>query len=172
LLGIVADRRLVPLATPLLFLDYEDVLKRPEQRAISGLSLAQADAALAALAAAIEPVEVRFARRPQLPDPDDEMVLDAAVMAAPTRWSRTTWRISPRRWSGSVCACCGRAKCWKRCSDEQGDSPPQAAGLGQGGGGTPREGGWRVAEPVDCRGGGAEGWGRGDGGGVVPGAGG
>jgi predicted nucleic acid-binding protein len=27
----------------------------------------------------VEPVEVRFAWRPQLPDPDDEMVLDAAV---------------------------------------------------------------------------------------------
>ena len=29
--------------------------------------------------AAIEPVEVRFAWRPQLDDADDEMVLDAAV---------------------------------------------------------------------------------------------
>jgi hypothetical protein len=62
LLGMVANRRLVPLAMPSLFLEYEDVLKRPEQRAVSGLSLAQVDAALAALAAAIEPVEVRFAR--------------------------------------------------------------------------------------------------------------
>jgi len=37
------------------------------------------DAALASLAAVIEPVEVRFAWRPQLADPKDEMVLDAAV---------------------------------------------------------------------------------------------
>lgn len=79
LLSLVADRRLVPLATPALFLEYESVLKRPEQRAVSGLDLAQIDAALAALASAIEPVEVRFAWRPQLADAGDEMVLDAAV---------------------------------------------------------------------------------------------
>lgn len=79
LLGLVADRQLVPLATPALFLEYEDVLKRPEQRDVSGLTLAQVDAALASLAAAIEAVEVRFAWRPQLSDPGDEMVLDAAV---------------------------------------------------------------------------------------------
>ena len=79
LLGLVADRRLVPLATPALFLEYEDVLKRPEQRAVSGLTLVQVDAVLAALASVIEPVEVRFAWRPQLADAGDEMVLDAAV---------------------------------------------------------------------------------------------
>ena len=79
LLGLVEDGRLVPLATPALFLEYEDVLKRSEQREASGLSLAEVDAALAALAALTEPVEVRFAWRPQLADPADEMVLDVAV---------------------------------------------------------------------------------------------
>lgn len=79
LLGLVADRRLVPLATPALFLEYEDVPKRPEQRGVSGLTLTQVDALLAALASAIEPVEVHFAWRPQLADVGDEMVLDAAV---------------------------------------------------------------------------------------------
>ncbi|MDB5403783.1 MAG: hypothetical protein JWQ55_5801 [Rhodopila sp.] len=79
ILGLVAERRLVPLATPALFLEYEAVLKRPEQRAVSGLSLGQLDVALAALAAAVEPVDVHFAWRPQLADPDDEMVLDAAL---------------------------------------------------------------------------------------------
>lgn len=79
LLGLIADRRLVPLATPALFLEYEEVMKRKEQREASGLTLVQIDAALAAFAAAVEPVEVRFAWRPQLSDPDDEMVLEAAV---------------------------------------------------------------------------------------------
>jgi predicted nucleic acid-binding protein len=79
LLGLVAERRLVPLATPALFLEYEDVLKRPAQRAVSGLTLVQVDAVLTALASAVEPVAVRFAWRPQLADPGDEMVLDAAV---------------------------------------------------------------------------------------------
>jgi putative PIN family toxin of toxin-antitoxin system len=79
LLGLVAERRLVPLATPALFLEYEDVLKRPEQRAVSGLTLDQLDDALAALASMMEPVEVRFTWRPQLNDPGDEMVFDAAI---------------------------------------------------------------------------------------------
>lgn len=79
LLNLVEDGRLVPLATPALFIEYEDVLKRPEQREVSGLSLAEVDVALTALAALVEPVEVRFSWRPQLADPGDEMVLDAAV---------------------------------------------------------------------------------------------
>lgn len=79
LLRLVEDGRLVPLATPALFIEYEDVLKRPEQRKASGLSLAEVDVALTALAALVEPVEVRFSWRPQLADPGDEMVLDAAV---------------------------------------------------------------------------------------------
>ena len=79
LLGLAEEGRLVPLATPALFLEYEDVLKRPEQREASGLSLAEVDAALTALAALAEPVEVRFTWRPQLADPGDEMVLEAAV---------------------------------------------------------------------------------------------
>ncbi len=79
LLGLVGDGRLVPLATPALFIEYEGVLKRPGQREASGLSLAEVDAALAALATLVEPIEVRFTWRPQLADPGDEMVLDAAV---------------------------------------------------------------------------------------------
>ena len=79
LLGLVADGRLVPLATPALFLEYEDVLKRPEQRAVSGLTLGDLDRVLAGLASAIEPVTPRFLWRPQLADPGDEMVLEAAV---------------------------------------------------------------------------------------------
>lgn len=79
LLGLVSERRLVPFATPALFLEYEEVLKRPEQRHISGLTLTRVDAALSALADAIEPVDVHFAWRPQLTDSGDEMVLDAAI---------------------------------------------------------------------------------------------
>lgn len=67
------------LATPPLFLEYEDVLKRPEQLTASRLSLADVDTALDALAALIEPVEAHLRWRPQLPDPDDQMVLEAAI---------------------------------------------------------------------------------------------
>ena len=76
---LVAHRVLVPVATIALFLEYEEVLKRPEQRAVSGLSLKQVDVALAGLASLLEPVEVHFRWRPQLADSGDEMVLDAAV---------------------------------------------------------------------------------------------
>ena len=64
---------------------YEAVLKRPEQLAASGLSPADVDAALDAVAALIEPVEAHLSWRSQLDDPDDEMVLEAAT-AAPTHW--------------------------------------------------------------------------------------
>lgn len=78
-LGFVAQRRLVPLGTVALFLEYEDVLQRPEQREAMGLTAEQVDRFLTALASAMEPVETHFSWRPQLADPDDEMVLEAAV---------------------------------------------------------------------------------------------
>jgi putative PIN family toxin of toxin-antitoxin system len=71
--------RLAPLVTPALFLEYEEVLKRPEQRLAHKLALRDIDRFLAALASACEPVEVSFQWRPQLADPNDEMVLEAAV---------------------------------------------------------------------------------------------
>jgi putative PIN family toxin of toxin-antitoxin system len=75
----VAQRRLIPLASPPLFLEYEDVLKRPEHRLVHGLSLEAIDEFLAELAALIEPVDVHFQWRPQTPDPNDEMVLETAI---------------------------------------------------------------------------------------------
>jgi putative PIN family toxin of toxin-antitoxin system len=70
---------LVPLVTPALFLEYEAVLKRPEQRLVHGLDLDAIDRFLAALAAASEAVEISFQWRPQLRDADDEMVLETAL---------------------------------------------------------------------------------------------
>ena len=78
-LRLVAEQRIVPLATPPLFLEYEDVLKRPEQQLAHGLSPDSVDEFLAELAALIEPVEVHFLWRPQGRDPNDEMVLEAAI---------------------------------------------------------------------------------------------
>ena len=78
-LRLVAQRRLVALATPPLFLEYEDVLKRPEHRLVHGLAPEAIDEFLAELAALIEPVEVHFQWRPQARDPNDEMVLEAAI---------------------------------------------------------------------------------------------
>ncbi|MDX2224530.1 MAG: putative toxin-antitoxin system toxin component, PIN family [Rhodospirillaceae bacterium] len=75
----VARGRLTPLITPALFLEYEAVLKRPEQRLAHGLSLDGVDRFLAAFASACRGVEISFQWRPQLADANDEMVLEAAV---------------------------------------------------------------------------------------------
>lgn len=46
---------------------------------MTGMSELDVQEALSALASACEPVEVHFRWRPQLADPSDEMVLEAAV---------------------------------------------------------------------------------------------
>lgn len=79
ILRLVAERRLRPLVTTALFLEYEDVLSRPEQREANGLSISQLNELMAEFAALVEPVEVHFLWRPQLADPKDEMVLEVAV---------------------------------------------------------------------------------------------
>jgi len=78
-LAVGRKRRLVALATPPLFLEYEDVLKRPEQQLVHGLAVDAVDRFLAELAALLEPVEIHFRWRPQARDPSDEMVLAAAI---------------------------------------------------------------------------------------------
>ncbi|WP_108607675.1 putative toxin-antitoxin system toxin component, PIN family [Aminobacter sp. MSH1] len=80
-LGHVAEMHLRPLVTTALFLEYEAVLRRPEHRTAHGLSNAEIDRFLAGLAGLAEAVEVHFRWRPQLSDPKDEMVLEAAVNA-------------------------------------------------------------------------------------------
>ena len=79
LLRSVASGHLRMLATPPLFLEYEEVLKRPEHRLAHRLASGEIDALLAELAALIEPVDIHFQWRPQGCDPSDEMVLEAAV---------------------------------------------------------------------------------------------
>jgi putative PIN family toxin of toxin-antitoxin system len=78
-LRMVALRELIPLVTPSVFLEYEDVLKRPEQRLAHGLSIVEIDDFLAELAALMRAVEIHYQWRPQLRDPSDEMILEAAI---------------------------------------------------------------------------------------------
>jgi putative PIN family toxin of toxin-antitoxin system len=75
----VARGRLRPLVSTALFLEYEEVVKRPEIRLATGMSQDDVGGFLAALASAAEAVEVNFRWRPQLSDPKDELVLEAAV---------------------------------------------------------------------------------------------
>lgn len=62
-----------------LFLEYEAVLKRPEQLKAAGVSLRDVTNLLNVLAGKIQEVEIAYLWRPQLRDPADEMVLEAAV---------------------------------------------------------------------------------------------
>ena len=79
ILELVAEQRCIPLVTTAVFLEYEAVLRRPEQRLATGMSDKDIDGFLAALASAAEPVELDFLWRPQLPDPADEIILEAAI---------------------------------------------------------------------------------------------
>jgi putative PIN family toxin of toxin-antitoxin system len=65
--------------SPALFLEYEDVLLRPKQLEAFGLSASDIDIVLADLASDVWPVTTHYQWRPQLRDPSDEMVLEAAV---------------------------------------------------------------------------------------------
>jgi putative PIN family toxin of toxin-antitoxin system len=79
LLQMAILRRFRILATPALFLEYEEVLKRPLQCAVHGLSPERLNAFLTGLAGIIEPVRVFYQWRPQMQDADDEMVLESAL---------------------------------------------------------------------------------------------
>jgi putative PIN family toxin of toxin-antitoxin system len=79
LLELIARERMQPLVSTALFLEYEDVLQRPENRLATGMSEADVEGFLAAFASAAEGVDVNFRWRPQLKDPKDELVLEVAV---------------------------------------------------------------------------------------------
>lgn len=79
LLGLIADGIVTPLISTPLFLEYEDVLKRPEQLQAMAMTEDAMDGFLSAFASASEAVEVHYKWRPQLRDPGDEMVLEAAI---------------------------------------------------------------------------------------------
>lgn len=76
--AIVGGEAALLLSVPLA-LQYEAVLTRPEHLAASGASVVQIMALLDALRAICVPVEISYLWRPVLRDPDDEMVLEAAV---------------------------------------------------------------------------------------------
>lgn len=74
----LADR-IVLLASPALWLEYEAVLKRAHIRLRHGISPANLDILLDTLAAHVEPVHLNYLWRPQLRDQNDEMVLETAL---------------------------------------------------------------------------------------------
>jgi predicted nucleic acid-binding protein len=62
-----------------LFIEYEAVLQRPENREIFGLTGVEIDEFLTGLASVLRPIDISYLWRPQLKDPADEMVLEAAI---------------------------------------------------------------------------------------------
>jgi putative PIN family toxin of toxin-antitoxin system len=73
------DREIITLASVPLMIEYEAVLTRSQQLSATGLSAAEMNAVLEAVAATVEPIQLRFHWRPRLRDPADEMVLETAV---------------------------------------------------------------------------------------------
>ncbi len=73
-----AGRVTLPATSPLC-LEYEDVCSRPEHIEAAKFSLADLAVFLHAVVDLVEPVDVWFLWRPQLRDPGDELVLEAAV---------------------------------------------------------------------------------------------
>jgi putative PIN family toxin of toxin-antitoxin system len=79
LLLLAQERRFISLVSPPLFLEYEDVLLRPEQRLAHGMSIERVNSFLAELSLIIEEIQIYYQWRPQVADPGDEMVLEAAI---------------------------------------------------------------------------------------------
>lgn len=79
LLKLARRSRLALIGNVALALEYEAVCTMAEHRLASGLSDAEVAIFVDAVIAMLEPVESHFVWRPQLRDPGDELVLEAAV---------------------------------------------------------------------------------------------
>ena len=79
LLRALRTGQIEAVASVPMMLEYEAVLMRPEQRQAAGMSVQDVNVFLDTLALLVTPVVPYFLWRPLLRDPDDEMVLDAAV---------------------------------------------------------------------------------------------
>src|ERR1035437_10938340 len=91
----VRQKRATLLLSVPLALEYEAVCRRSEHREESGLSVQQVEIFLDAIIAMGEPVRTHFLWRPQLRDPNAEMVLEAAVNGradAPVRFNLWAYR--------------------------------------------------------------------------------
>lgn len=94
------DGRISLLANVALVLEYEAVCLRQEHVRAAGLSSAQAQNFIDAVAALVQPVPSHFIWRPQLRDASDEMVLEAAVNGqahAIVSFNRRDFGTAPQR---------------------------------------------------------------------------
>lgn len=81
ILGLIASDGVDFAISVPLFLEYEAVLKRSSIRRSLGLTIHDVDTILDVLAAKASHAALHFLWRPQLRDPNDEMVLETAANA-------------------------------------------------------------------------------------------
>jgi len=82
ILSAMVEKRLDFLLSVPLFLEYEEVLKRPG--VVSNLSIAESDQILNGLAAYGKKPRIFYLWRPTLPDLNDDMVLELAIAGSAT----------------------------------------------------------------------------------------
>jgi putative PIN family toxin of toxin-antitoxin system len=96
LLMLVYNRRVTPLISVPLMMEYEEVAKRPEM--IPCLSLADIDVALDLFASRAIEQRIYFNWRPFLPDPDDDMLVELAVAGSASHIVTSNLRdVAPAR---------------------------------------------------------------------------
>jgi putative PIN family toxin of toxin-antitoxin system len=98
-------RRITMLANVALALEYEATCRRAEHGLAAGLTVAEVEIFLTAVVAMTEPVESHFMWRPQLRDPADELVLEAATdgrAAAIVTYNRRDFGAAPGRFGVDV----------------------------------------------------------------------
>lgn len=79
LLTAALGQRYPVLASVPLMLQYESVLTRSEHLAAAGISAADVEVLLDAMAQVVEPIRISFLWRPVLSDAGDDLVLETAV---------------------------------------------------------------------------------------------
>ena len=91
---------ITPLANVALALEYEATCRLAEHRLAAGLTEAEVMVFVDAVIALAEPVQSHYLWRPQLRDPGDELVLEAAVngrAAAIVTFNRRDFGSAPAR---------------------------------------------------------------------------
>lgn len=81
LLQALRQRIITGAVSEALFLEYAEVLRRDENLQQFWTTLEEVDVILGVLANVLRPVPIYFRWRPELRDPDDEMVLECAINA-------------------------------------------------------------------------------------------
>jgi predicted nucleic acid-binding protein len=97
--------RITMLANVALALEYEAICRRPEHVVVAGLGTTDVEIFVTAVIAMARPVETHFLWRPYLRDPDDELVLEAAVngrAAAIVTFNRRDFGTVPLRFGIEV----------------------------------------------------------------------